>query len=231
MHVQSNLSGGENTVKQIIEFAQRLGYAGIAICDSYEKLDELKSEIEKVKTDLEVYAGVKIQAKTVNELKEILNKVREKTLIVTVSGGDYMINRAACEDPRVDILLHPEFGRYDSGLDEPCLQSAAQNNVAIEVNFREIMNSFRRPRSYLLNHMTQNIKLCEHFKTPVIICSGSESVWDMRTPRDLISIANVLGMDIGKAFLSMSSVPLEMINENKKTLEGRRITEGVEVVE
>jgi RNase P/RNase MRP subunit p30 len=53
----------------------------------------------------------------------------------------------------------------------------------------------------------------------------------MRAPRDLISIANVLEMDIGKAFLSMSSVPLEIINENKKTLEGKKITDGVEIVE
>jgi RNase P/RNase MRP subunit p30 len=65
----------------------------------------------------------------------------------------------------------------------------------------------------------------------MVICSGAQSVWDMRAPRDLISIANVLEMDIGKAFLSMSSVPLEIINENKKTLEGKKITDGVEIVE
>ena len=234
MHIQSNLSGGESTIEQIVDFAKKLGYTGIAICDNFQgldKLNELKNEIESIKTDLEVYAGVKIQAKSVNELKEILSKVREKVLIVAVSGGDYTINRAACEDSRVDILLHPELGRFDNGLDEPCLQSATQNNVAIEINFREILNSFRKPRSYTLNHISQNIMLCNRFKTPMIISSGAESVWDMRTPRDLISVANVLGMDIGKAFLSMSSVPLEIINGNKKTLEGTKITDGVEVVE
>ena len=234
LHVQSNLSGGESTVEQLIDFAKRLGYAGIAICDNYqglEKLNELKNEINKIKTDLEVFTGVKIQAKDVNELKEILSKVREKVMIVAVSGGDYTINRAACEDPRVDILSHPEAGRFDNGLDEPCLDLATQNNVAIEINFREILNSFRKNRSYLLDHIAQNIRLCNDFRTPIIICSGAQSVWDMRVPRDLISIANILEMDIGKAFLSMSSVPLEIVNENKKTLEGKKITEGVEIVE
>lgn len=234
LHTQSNLSGGESSVEQIIEFAEKLGYSGIAICDNFqglEKLNELKNEIENIKTDLEVYLGVKIQAKNVNELKETLSKVREKVMIVAVSGGDYTINRTACEDSRVDILFHPEAGRFDNGLDEPCLHSATQNNVAIEINFREILNSFRKPRSYTLNHIEQNIALCNRFKTPMVICSGADSIWNMRTPRDLISIANVLGMDIGKAFLSMSSVPLEIINENKKTLEGTKITEGVEVVE
>jgi ribonuclease P/MRP protein subunit RPP1 len=234
LNIQSNLSGKESRIEQIINFAERLGYSGIAVCDNFqglEKLNELKNEIDKFKTDLEVHLGVKIQAKDVNELKEALSKVREKVMIVAVSGGDYTINRTACEDSRVDILFHPEAGRFDNGLDEPSLQSATQNNVAIEINFREILNSFRKPRSYTLNHIEQNIVLCNRFKTPMIICSGAESIWDMRAPRDLISIANVLGMDIGKAFLSMSSVPLEIINGNKKTLEGTKITDGVEVVE
>lgn len=234
LHVQSRMSGGENTVEQLVDFAKRLGYSGIAICDNYqgpEKLDELKNEIAKLNTDLEVYLGVKIQAKTVSEMKEILSRVRDKVMIVAVSGGDYLINRAACEDSRVDILSHPEFGRFDSGLDEPCLELAAQNNVAIEINFRNVLNSFRRVRSYLLQSLEQNIRLCENFKTPMITCSGAQSTWDMRAPRDMISLANVLGMDISKAFSSMSSNALQIVEENKKTLEGKRITDGVEVVE
>jgi len=231
LNIQSNLSVGENTVKQIIEFAKRLGYSGIAICDDYQNLEKLKNEINKVETDIEVYLGVKIQAEDVKELKDIISKVREKAMIVIVSGGDYSINRAACEDSRVDILSHPEAGRIDSGLDQPCLNLATQKNVAIEINFREVLHSFRRPRSYILSHIAQNIRLCNHLRTPMIICSGAQSIWEMRNPRDLISIANSLGMDIGKAFLSMSSVPIDIIRENKKTLEGKKITEGVEIVE
>ena len=119
LNVQSKMSGGENTVQELADFAKRLGYSGIVICDNFqglEKLEELKDEIASLNTDLEVYAGVKIQAKTVSEMKEILTRVRDKVVVVTVAGGDYSINRAACEDPRVDILSHPEFGRFDSGL-------------------------------------------------------------------------------------------------------------------
>ena len=52
----------------------------------------------------------------------------------------------------------------------------------------------------------------------------------MRAPRDMGSLANVLGMDIAGAFSSVSATPLEILTENKKTLEGKKITEGVEVV-
>jgi ribonuclease P/MRP protein subunit RPP1 len=228
------LSVGENSIEQIIDFAKKLGYSGIAICDNYqslEKLNELKEAITKVQTDIEIYSGVNIQAKDVNELKDLISKTREKIDIIIVSGGDYSINRAACEDSRVDVLTHPELGRPDSGLDEPCLKAATSNNVAIGINFREILLSFRKPRSYILNHIAKNNSLCNHFRTPVVICSGAQNIWDMRGPRELIALANVLGLELGKAFSAVTSVPQQMIEENKKTLEGTKITEGVETVE
>ncbi len=234
LHLQSNLSYGENSIEEMVRFAEKLGYSGIVICDSYqgkEKMSELKKAIKEVETEIDVYPGVNIQAKDVNELKEIINKVREKVLVVIVSGGKYEINRAACEDPRVDILAHPELGRIDSGLDQVCLEAATRNNVAIQINFREILYSFRRPRSYVLNHITKNIRLANHFRTPVIICSGARAIWDMRAPRELVSIANVLGLDLGKAFLGVTSVPQQILENNKKVLRGEKITEGVEIVE
>lgn len=234
LFIQSNLSGGENSIEEIARFTERLGYSGIAICDNYqgkEKIKELKEAIKNIETEIEIYPGVAIQAKDVNELKEIISKVREKVLIVAVRGGDYSINRAACEDPRVDMIAHPELRRPDGGLDEPCLKSATANNVAIQIDFREILYSFRKPRSYILNHIARNVNLCNHFRTPVIVCSGAQSIWDMRSPRELVSIANVLGLELGKAFAAVTTVPLEIIEGNKKTLEGKKITEGVEIVE
>ncbi|MFH0928880.1 MAG: RNase P subunit p30 family protein [Candidatus Aenigmatarchaeota archaeon] len=234
LHVKSKLSDGENAVEEMARFAKRLGYTGIAICDDYEskeKLEELINKIRELETELEVYPGVLIKADNVSDLKEKITKVREKALIVIVAGGSYEINRAACDDPRVDILAHPELGRIDSGLDEVCMQAAMRNNVAIQINFREILESFRKQRSYVLNHIEKNMSLAEHFRTPVLICSGAQSIWGMRAPRELVSVANVLGLDISKAFLGMTTVPQEMVENNKKTLEGKKITEGVEIVE
>ena len=234
LFVQSNLSGGENTIEQLVEFAKKLGYSGVAICDNYqglEKLNELKNSISTLKTDIEVYFGVNIIAKDVNEMKEIVNKTREKVDIIVVSGGDYSINRSACDDSRVDILMHPELGRVDSGLDEPSLEAATQSNVAIGISFREILYNFRKPRAYILNHISRNLMLCNHFRTPAVICSCAQSTWGMRNPREFVSLLNVLGPDIGRAFASVTSIPQAIVEENKKTLKGSKITEGVEVVD
>lgn len=140
------------------------------------------------------------------------------------------MNRLACEDSRVDILTHPEENRTDSGLDEPTMKAANVNNVSIEINFNEILNSFRKPRSYVLNHIATNIRLCDHYRIPMIISSGAKSIWDMRPPREMVSMANSLGLELGKAFAAVTSIPQQIIENNKKVLEGTKITEGVEEV-
>jgi ribonuclease P/MRP protein subunit RPP1 len=232
LFVQSDLSGGESSLQQLVDFAKKLGYSGIAVCDNYQgvdKLEELKKRISELKTDIEVYSGVNIIPTSVIEMKEIISKVRERVNLVVVSGSDYSVNRAACDDSRIDILMHPELGRPDSGLDEPSLEAATQNNVAIGISFREILFNFRKPRAYILNNIAKNLMLCDHFRTPFVVCSCAQSVWGMRNPREFVSLINVLGLDIGKAFASTTSTPQSIVEGNKKTLEGDKITEGVEV--
>jgi len=230
LDLQSKLSDGESTVAELIESAERFGFSGIVICDKPENLRQLKEMIEIAKPKIEVYAGVKIEAKDANEMRNVVNRVREDATIVIVSGGNYEINRAACENPKVDILAHPEKGRIEGGLDDVCINMAAKNNVAIEVNFRELLYTYRRNRAYNLTHIAKNIELCKELGASMVICSGAKGKWDMRDPRELIAMGNVLGMELDKAFAAASTVPQLIIERNKAKLEGRMVTEGVEVV-
>ena len=232
LHVKTKLSNGEHSIEEMIEFAEKLGYHGIAISDTFESLEKLKEAKRAIKdlSSIEVYPGVHLEANDVNHMNQLINKVRDEVLIVIVHGGDYNINRAACENPKVDILAHPELGRLDSGLDEVCLNAAKENNVAIEVNFNEILFSYRKPRAFILNHIAKNIRLCETYKVPIILTTGAKSKWELRDPREVISVANVLGLELGKAFLSMTTIPQAIIENNKKVLEGKAPTDGVEVI-
>ena len=233
LHVKTKFSNGESSVEEMIEFAEKLGYHGVAVCDNFESLEKLKQakeEINGISSSVEVYPGAHLEAKDVNDLNQMINKVRNEVLVLVVHGGDYKINRAACENSKVDILAHPELGRLDSGLDEVCLNSAKENNVAIEINFNEVLFSYRKPRSYILNHVSKNIKLCDAYKVPIVLASGAKSKWEMRDPRQIISVGNILGLELGKAFLSMTSVPQTIVENNKKVLLGKLPTSGVEVM-
>src|SRR3989344_4532814 len=119
LDIQSNLSSditaGQNsaakgsTVEEIAKFAEQLGFSSIVICDVWQgmgKLRELKEKITEAQklVKVEILPGAKIQARNIGELKRALEQVREQVVLVAVAGGDYEINRAACEDSRVDFL-------------------------------------------------------------------------------------------------------------------------------
>jgi hypothetical protein len=46
-----------------------------------------------------------------------------------------------------------------------------------------------------------------------------------------VSVANVLGLDLGKAFHGVTTVPQQIIENNKKKLEDKKVAEGVEEVD
>jgi ribonuclease P/MRP protein subunit RPP1 len=229
----TNLSVGEDSLEKMAETAKALGYSTIVIADLFQGLDRFKlflEEVQKVKVDgLEIITGVTIEAKTVDEMKNVLSKVRDKVFVVIVNGGDYAINRAVVEDSRVDILMNPHMGRIDSGLDEACLNFAKQNGIAIGINFRPLLKSFRRQRSLALQNISTNLELCKDFKIRVVGCSGAMSKWDMRDPRQLVAIANSFGLDLGSGFSALTGTPLEIIEKNRKILAGEAV-KGAEVI-
>ena len=229
--IRSSLSEGENSVGQIIESAEMFGFEGIVICDKPENLKQLKEAIKIAQPKIEVHAGVRISAKDPKDMRDQVNRYREEATVVIVEGGDYDINRAACENPKVDILSCPERGRIDSGLDEASIKLASNNGVCIEINFSEVLHSYRRGRAYILSHMKTNVRLCHDLNAHIILCSGALTKWDMRDPRELVALGNVLGMDLNKSFDSLTTIPEHIVEKNKAKLEGKIITKGVEVVE
>lgn len=235
LHIHSNLSIGESSVERLAQQAKALGWSGIAITDNWQGIEKLKQMKEhcaaaQKAVGIEVWPGIKIQADDKSELARLIGLVRDQIHVLIVHGGNYEINRAAVSDARVDILAHPELGRFDNGLDDVCAHLAAENNVSIEINFRQVLSSYRKLRSKILEQMAENIRLAAAFRAPIIVCSGAQSIWEMRDPRQLIAVANVLGQDLAKAFASASDIPAQIIEKNSKRLEGKLVGRGVEIV-
>lgn len=214
LHVTTNHSFGTTTVEEIIRMAERLGLHTIAIIDAVDtkaELDKIKQEIAAVRTSLQVLLGIELRAESDAELNDKVNKFRDLVDVIAVSGGNLEINKAACENPKVNLLAHPEFKRKDSGLDHVMIKEAAQNGVAIELNFREYLHTTRKLRSHVLAHMRNNVMLAQHLGAPVIVTSAAESVWDMRAGRELATLAYLCGMDREQAVNAVSTVPDQIV--------------------
>jgi ribonuclease P/MRP protein subunit RPP1 len=232
LHVHSAFSGGESSVQQLAETAKFLGYKGFCFSTYFEGPDHakmLRVELEKVskKVGIDIYLG--FEAREPKEVEK-LRQMRRKFDVFLVRGGDLEMNRLAVETPEVDILTHPESGRTDSGMNDVLFRMAAKNNVAIEINFREILNTSKSGRARLMRNVSENVRMARRVKAPLIVCSGALSHWEMKDPLVLTSFAHILGLEMKEAKAALSSVPEAIIRESEKRKSDRWVMPGVEEV-
>ena len=225
LHVHTTFSIGENSVEDMTQMGKRLGLAGIGVVRYFPSVSELP-DVEGI----DLINSVMIKPAKPEEVGRLAEKARERAEVLMVHGGNYDVNRAACENSAIDVLCHPELGRKDSGLDHICTRAAHDNNVAIEVNFREVLESYKRNRIYMLSAMKKNIELCKKYDVKIVTTSSAVTKWGMRSGRELASIAHLIGLDLGKAIETTTSIPEQIIRENREKLAGKRY-EGVREVE
>lgn len=175
-----------------------------------KKSEEVNSKMQELGWDINPeLETVFLEADDWGELKRKIGGNRDKADVLIFKGGDEKLNRKACEDSRIDILLHPEKGRKDSGFNQVTAKEASENNVAVGLDFSMINAASNKTRSHLLRHWQRNLMLCEKYDAPYIITSSAETKYDLRAPRDLASIIDSLGYKGRKA---VSDHPENIIN-------------------
>ena len=175
-----------------------------------------------------IQIGVEIEAKNQEDLKKQVQKFRKKADVILVHGGDLKINRAATEDPRVDILSHPYRTRFDSGINHVLAVKAAENRVAVEVNLKYFLLNRPNQQYRVLSQFRQIMKLHRKYEVPVIITSDTNSIYGLRNPKDVIALADCFGMTKDEAFDALSKTPQEIIQRNK--IRDEVIVPGVRLV-
>ena len=232
LHIHSAFSGGASSLKQLASTAKELGYRGMSFTEYFQNLNQIKKlyeEIEKVKKKVKIEIFLGFEARSTRELDNLTN-IRRKFDVLLARGGDLKLNRMACETPEVDILTHPEYERTDSGLNHILVKEAAKNNVAIEINFREILITGKGSRSRILSNIENNINIAKKYHAPIILCSGAISHFELRSPECLISMANQLGLELNEAKDSISKIPEHIIRQSNERRNGKWVAPGIRVV-
>ncbi|MBC5793384.1 MAG: hypothetical protein H8Z69_05115 [Nanohaloarchaea archaeon] len=195
-------------------------------------LRETSDEIKQKTSDLGWestncdYETVFLEAENWGELKRKIDRNRGDADILVFKGGDEQLNRKAAESSRIDVLLHPEKGRKDSGIDHVVAEKAADNHVAIGFDLKQLLEKEGKHRSFVLKHWRRNLKLCEKYGTPYVITSGASEKLDLRAPRDLKAIIDSLGFEGRK---SVSDYPKRIL-ERSENVESQ-VRSGVEEVD
>ncbi|MDD1721035.1 MAG: ribonuclease P [Euryarchaeota archaeon] len=193
---------GADTPQRLDLTARRLGFHSIAITNHTPFLAELP--------DCGIVSGVEIKAQNVGELKKKIALYRRTVTVLNVHGGNDKINRAACRDERVDVLMHPEHGRHN-GLNQVTAKLAKRNGIAIGFSLSYFWKTYGIRRARLLAFQRKNIALCKKFDTKIVITSDACSHYDLRAPRELKALAKLTLLEDDEAEAALSSVPLDIV--------------------
>jgi len=178
--------------------------------------DELKDNLKDIIT---FNYTLEIKSTNINEIRKAVNKFRNDSLCISVIGGDLKVNRAVLENVKIDVLSRPYLKRYDSGLNHILAKEALKNNVAIELCFEDILKSYLAPRAKIISNFRDIYTLYRKFDFPLILSSRAESIFDVKTTQDFVSVFKQTGLsedEIITAFKTSKDI-LEF-NKNRKDL-------------
>ena len=230
MFFDLNIKGDslENNIDLAIE-ASRYGWEHINFSynqNEFKDALEIKKELSEGLNDIINFDyTLEIKSNNVNEIKKIARKFRNKSLCISVIGGDLKVNRAAVENVQIDVLSRPYLRRFDSGLNHILAKEAVRNNVAVELCFRDVLKTYLAPRAKVISNFKDVYTLYRKFDFPLILSSRAESVFDIRTTHDFISFFTQTGLtgdEVDKSFLTAGNILEFNRNRDKMILKGVR---------
>ncbi|HLC86860.1 MAG TPA: RNase P subunit p30 family protein [Candidatus Nanoarchaeia archaeon] len=139
---------------------------------------------------------VLVQENSYEKAKKQISKNKEKKIIFT--SNDDELNRKILEKLLINILLINQAERKDfqkqrnSGLNHVLAKLAKKNNVAIGINFDEIIKSEGNEKAKILARIRQNINLCNKNKLKMFFIVKETK--NKRNAYDIKSLELVLGM-------------------------------------
>ncbi len=193
--------------------AKRYGYSGMVIVNSTVNKEK------KIPFDFSIFNGIEIKGKP-SRIREEIRKYRDSNNILISKGGDEEFNRAALESDGLDILLQPPQ------INNVLAKAASDNSIAIGFNLGLLIRLRGDARIRELKNMRTNIIHARKYKLQMILTGDPHSVYDLRSPRELVAISSLFGMKPEEAIDSISTVPQRILQ--RKTSD--YIQEGIEII-
>ena len=187
--------------------------------DSREELNESLGDMIDFDYTLE------IKSTNINEIRKIANKYRNRASCISVVGGDLKVNRAVVENVKIDVLSRPYLKRFDAGLNHVLAKEALNNNVAVELCFKDVLRTYLSHRAKAISSFKDIYALHRKFGFPLILSSRAESVFDVNTTHDFIAFFKQTGLtddEIGRSLETASDILEFNRNRDKMIFKGVR---------
>ena len=206
-----NLNYSPDNFENALEYKDEL-IGELSLVDFNQTYRSKKTNFEHA----EISIGINILNANSNEIRKIINKYRNKSNYISCLGGDLKINRAVCENHRIDVLSRPYYRRRDSGMNHVLAKEAKRNNVAIELCFRDMLNNHLRYRANVISSFKEIRMFHRKFKFPLILTTDSKSIYDVRSTRDIVSFFKSIGFSNEEIYNGFYYYPKLIVDFNKE---------------
>ena len=203
---------------EMIRCLKMLGFSSAAMelrGECIERFDELREEAKGV--GLAIYRKLVIEPSSRGDLLKLLKENRGRFEVISVVCRNLETALVAARDSRVDTVIIPVNPRYrfDKGV-------AALMRNRVELPFKYFLEDklgFLRTASEIVSVLGK--------KTEIVVSSAASHSLELRSPRQLASLLQVLGFDLEKALNSISHTAADLIEENLRKLSKNYVMRGV----
>ena len=219
--------------------AEQLGFRGIGVGISIERfLENSGRYFSTIKAfrryaeqrDLDVISRLVVDKPvSVSMLKGLLKKWRRRFELISVHATERSLTAFASRDSRIDLLtLTPKTRIMRGDVDyvkslekklelllSPLQRGSLSSRAFVVASYRALLSLIRKKN--LVNNL--------------IVSSGAGRIEEMRDPRSIASLMQVLGLEYREALNALSSNPLNLVRENREKLKGVIAARGVRILE
>ncbi|MEM7828015.1 MAG: RNase P subunit p30 family protein [Candidatus Aenigmatarchaeota archaeon] len=157
------------------EFAKKIGIEGLFILSE-----------KPIKRAEGIRWAYKVEWKSVDEIKEKIKQCNKKADLLFISAEGLKMNR--------EILSLKWNGVINSTkLDYVCVRLAKENSISIIFDINALIERSGFERAALWSSYWRIARLVRKYKAPFAIISNAKSIWQLRSPSELIAFGRKLG--------------------------------------
>lgn len=217
-------------ISSMLNFAHELGYRRVAV--SSDKKGLLQAQRLCNKLGLDLVSRMDLKPANDKELTSLLTRFRRSVEIISIVCETKPVLRQASKDHRVDLLNFSPMLKIRSQVffDSQTAMLASESNCSYEINVSDMLYHIDAQTTRLLYIMRLEFENAKKKNIPVILSSGAVSKLQIREPRGIASLAELIGATEEEALKMVSDNPNRLVDRNREKLSSSFVSPGVRVV-
>lgn len=229
LHIHHRVFQRSEDPKKIILLLEKFKYSNIAIVKEKQNLNALFEQIESIPSSINFYKRLNLTATRINDIKELLKKMRPYFDLIAVKSHEKSVFNWAIQDSRVDLLTLGGL-KSNNSLSYESAKLLRQFNKPIEVTIRSLLLKSGSARSRVLRTLEKSINNIVRSRCPFIISSDAHDFYELRAPKDMISLLTLVDFpptDINKGIIEH---PLMCIKRVEARADRNVLSNDIEIV-